>query len=77
MKCISLRGQVGADGVLRLQVPTEFSDAELDVVVIIQPLREQAHFGDLERASWEDFVNQTAGSIPDCDEKYDEEDIAV
>lgn len=35
---ISIRSHVGADGVLHLAVPTEFSDAELDVTVMLAPV---------------------------------------
>lgn len=34
---ISIRSHVGTDGVLRLEVPTEFSDADLEVTVLLSP----------------------------------------
>ncbi|NJR57217.1 MAG: hypothetical protein HC768_23465 [Acaryochloris sp. CRU_2_0] len=34
---ISIRSHVGADGVLRLEVPTDFSNADLDVTVLLSP----------------------------------------
>ncbi|MGR3277251.1 hypothetical protein ACSYAD_19295 [Acaryochloris marina NIES-2412] len=35
---ISIRSHVGADGVLHLEVPTEFSDADLEVTVMLAPV---------------------------------------
>lgn len=39
---ISIRSHVGADGVLRLEVPTEFADADLDVTVLLSPAESPA-----------------------------------
>lgn len=39
---ISIRSHVGADGVLRLEVPTEFADADLEVTVLLSPAESPA-----------------------------------
>lgn len=38
MKSVTLRSHVGADGILNLQVPVGITNAELEVMVIVQPL---------------------------------------
>lgn len=38
MRSITLHSRVGQDGVLKLSVPVGLRDAELEVVVIIQPV---------------------------------------
>lgn len=38
METIKLTAQVGADGMLNLQVPLSMTNAELEVVVVVQPV---------------------------------------
>jgi len=38
MKSIMLRSHVGEDGVLKLQVPLELTNTDLEVMVIVQPI---------------------------------------
>ena len=38
MKSVTFRSHVGADGMLNLQVPVGIANAELEVMVIVQPL---------------------------------------
>ena len=38
MKSVTFRSHVGADGILSLQVPVGITNAELEVMVIVQPL---------------------------------------
>ncbi len=38
MKSVTFRSRVGADGILSLQVPVGITNAELEVMVIVQPL---------------------------------------
>jgi hypothetical protein len=38
MRTIYLRSRVGADGILQLRVPTDGSNAELDVMVVVTPV---------------------------------------
>ena len=41
MQSITLRAHVGSDGILQLQVPLEFTDRDLEVIVVYQPLPTQ------------------------------------
>ena len=38
METITLHSRVGADGLLKLQVPVNLTNTELDVVLIVQPV---------------------------------------
>ncbi|MFB2896495.1 hypothetical protein ACE1CI_26585 [Aerosakkonemataceae cyanobacterium BLCC-F50] len=38
MKTMKLRSQIGTDGILLLQMPTELKNTSVEVVVVIQPL---------------------------------------
>jgi hypothetical protein len=38
METITLHSRVGADGVLKLQVPVKLTNTDLDVVLIVQPV---------------------------------------
>lgn len=38
MKSITLRSHVGEDGVLKLQVPLDVINTDLEVMVIVQPI---------------------------------------
>ncbi len=38
MKSVLIRSRVGADGMLRLEVPSELSETDVEVVVIMQPV---------------------------------------
>lgn len=38
METIKLRSHIGSDGILLLQMPTEFKDTSVEVVVVVQPL---------------------------------------
>ncbi len=49
MQRITLRGRVGSDGILQLQVPVGITDAELEVVVIIKTVpTERGEQGELQ-----------------------------
>ena len=39
MQSTTLRAYVGKDGILRLEIPTVFSDIDVDVVVIFHPVK--------------------------------------
>lgn len=39
METITLNSHVGSDGLLKLEVPVKTKDADLEVVLIVQPLR--------------------------------------
>ena len=38
METITLNSHVGADGILKLQVPVKVTNADLEVVLIVQPV---------------------------------------
>ena len=38
METMKLRSHIGTDGILLLQMPTEFKDTSVEVVVVVQPL---------------------------------------
>ena len=63
MKTIHLRSHVGADGVLALNIPTELTDTDLDVVIVVAPATSNG--APAHTADWAEFINSTAGSIPD------------
>ena len=67
MQSFSLRTHVGGDGVLRVEIPTDLSDTDVEVVIVFQPVKtttEKVH------PSWpEGFFEKTVGSIPDFPER--------
>jgi short-subunit dehydrogenase involved in D-alanine esterification of teichoic acids len=38
METMKLRSQIGTDGILQIQMPTELKNTSVEVVVVIQPL---------------------------------------
>jgi hypothetical protein len=38
MQTVTLRSHVGSDGMLHLDIPSEYTDAELDVTVTVRPV---------------------------------------
>ncbi|MEG3863883.1 hypothetical protein [Microcoleus sp. herbarium12] len=38
METMKLRSHIGTDGILLLQMPTEFKDTSVEVLVVVQPL---------------------------------------
>lgn len=66
MRSITLRSHVGSDGILRLQVPVELRDRDLEVIVTYQPLPNQDKSSD--DLGWPPgFFERTAGAIPDLE----------
>ena len=61
METITLHSRVGADGLLKLQVPLNLTNTELEVVLIVQPVASVA-----ESLGWpQGFFEQTYGSFRD------------
>jgi len=61
METITLHSRVGADGLLKLEVPVKMTNTELDVVLIVQPVAPARQ--DL---GWPPgFFEQTYGSFRD------------
>ncbi len=38
METIKLRSHIGKDGILQIEMPTDFKDTSVEVVVVVQPL---------------------------------------
>ena len=38
MQTITLKARAGHDGVLKLEIPTDLADRELEIVLVMQPL---------------------------------------
>lgn len=60
MITIHTQSHVGADGVMNLNIPVGIRDADLDVVVILQPKAEPFGSGDLDE--WRSFMRRSAGA---------------
>lgn len=41
METVELISHIGCDGILLLQMPAEFKDTAVEVVVVVQPLRSE------------------------------------
>ena len=59
---IRIQSRVGKDGVLKLEVPLDASDAESDVLVTIERI---GRHDEQQTSEWKEFIEQTAGSIQD------------
>lgn len=60
MQSIKLQARVGEDGILKLEVPVGVYDADLEVIVVVQPLPASDDKG------WpEGFFERTYGSFSD------------
>ena len=60
METITLHSRVGADGLLKLQVPLHLTNTELEVVLVVQPVSTAEAHG------WPPgFFEQTYGSLRD------------
>lgn len=63
MKTLHLRSRADTNGMVRLDVPTDFPGSELDVLVTVQPAQSLGQ--SLPAEQWPAFVAATAGSISD------------
>lgn len=62
MQSITLNSHVGPDGMLKLDIPTDLSDVDVEVVVIVQPSEPREVNG----RSWPtNFFEQTYGLYRD------------
>ena len=41
METMKVRSHIGADGMLQIQMPTDFKDTSVEVVLVVQPLSHQ------------------------------------
>ena len=63
MQSIKLRSRVDADGILRLQVPVELSNQELELIVVYQPVESVTQAKTAEELGYPaDFFEKTAGA---------------
>ncbi len=74
MESIALRSHVGSDGILKLEVPTDLTDADVEVTVTLRPVASASEPEPRDQYGWPvGFLEKTFGSIPDLvdvDEKY-------
>ncbi|HPV08201.1 MAG TPA: hypothetical protein PLD57_14095 [Aggregatilineales bacterium] len=61
METFKTRAYVGEDGIFKLEVPTSVTDTELEVVLVVQPVREEL----ADQDAWLAFIEQTAGILSD------------
>ncbi|MFB2877185.1 hypothetical protein [Floridanema aerugineum] len=75
MKSVTLRHQVGEDGILHLDVPVGLNDAELEVTIIFKEVASATTI--LEELEWKEFVEKTYGSCADDPIIIDEQGIST
>src|SRR5262245_37519205 len=65
MKTVNLTTRVGSDGVLRLEVPVDVTNTELEVVLVLQPMA-PAPANTPEARGWPPgYFDEVIGSLPD------------
>ncbi|MEO1401214.1 MAG: hypothetical protein AAFV72_08125 [Cyanobacteria bacterium J06635_1] len=63
MQTIRLQSHVGDDGVLRLQIPIELQDQDLEILLVYQPIAIKSQIA---APAWPpDFFEETAGCLQD------------
>lgn len=63
MQSIKIRSQVGADGVLKLEIPLGLAETDLEVMVVFQPI---SAISEVEQLGWPaNFFESTFGSFRD------------
>ena len=78
METVKLRSHVGSDGMLKLEIPVNVRDADLDVVVKIEIAASGLPAKTPEELGWPPgFFEATAGSIPDFPNIESEGDFEV
>jgi hypothetical protein len=62
MRNVHTRSRVGRDGLLKLEIPTELSETDIDVVVVYQPIETASAKPTPEEPGWPPhFFEETAG----------------
>jgi len=70
MVAISLKGRVSADGTLELRIPTKFSETDVEVLLVLQPVA--AEEGKTAMRGWPDgYFERTFGSLRSNPIQYD------
>ncbi len=63
MQSVKLHSHVGRDGILKLEVPVGLSEVDLEVVVIVHPIKKTPTARAAQRAGWSpDFFKRIAGA---------------
>ncbi|MEO0456148.1 MAG: hypothetical protein AAF152_06130 [Cyanobacteria bacterium P01_A01_bin.114] len=63
MQTIRLQSHVGDDGVLRLQIPIELQDQDLEILLVYQPIAIKSK---VSSSAWPSgFFEETAGCLQD------------
>lgn len=66
MLSLSLHSHVGADGVLKLQVPVGLSNTDLEIMLIFQPIKQSSLREKPEELGWPpNFFEETFASCAD------------
>ena len=67
MQQIKLRSHVGRDGILHLDIPSEFKGIEVNVTVTVEPIEKQNESleEDLSLLEWHEFIEKTYGCLAD------------
>ncbi len=61
METVTLHSRVGADGLLKLQVPIKLTNTDVEVVIIVQPIKPVG-----QESGWAPgFLEETYGSFND------------
>ena len=60
METFKLQAYIGADGVLKVELPTGLSQRDVEVVVVLNTLATPPAL-----ESWQDFVNRMYGALAD------------
>lgn len=59
METIKTQARVGKDGVLKLEVPLDLKNVDLEVLIVVQPIHEVEEDQD----EWLAFLERTASSL--------------
>jgi len=66
MLSLNLHSYVGADGILKLQVPVGLSNTDLEIMLIFQPIKQPSLREKPEDLGWSpNFFEETFGSCAD------------
>ncbi|MEH2259054.1 hypothetical protein [Nostoc sp.] len=68
MQSIKIRSYVGKDGMLHLDIPVEMIETELEVMVILKPIKKQTtslEEEELKQLEWHEFIDKTYGCLRD------------
>jgi hypothetical protein len=68
MQSIQLQTHIGEDGILKVKLPSNVENQEIEVMIIFQPVKDK-DISPIEtekkKLSWQEFIEKTAGSCAD------------